>query len=143
MNVFETVLVVDSDPAVLRDVSFYLSPRGYNVLTAGSGMEAIRKYEQSRFPVHLVLTAVMMPGMSGFDLAHSLTQWNRKAVLIYMSECNREMLFAENARGASLFLRKPFSEEALLEKVREALNVTRRPVMSIASSVQSLRAEPR
>lgn len=132
MSASETVLVVDSDPVVLRDVSLILAPRGYNVLTARHGTEAIRAYERSRFPVHVVITAIMMPGISGFELAQSLTQWNRKIGIIFMSEYNREILFAENARGASHFLRKPLNEEALLQKVRDALGTNRRPASSVA-----------
>ena len=132
MSAFETVLVVDPDPSVLRDVTLILAAKGYNLLTAKTGTEAIRVFERSRFPIHLVLTAIMMPGIDGFELAQSLNQWNRKAAIVFMSEYNREMLFAENARSDSYFLRKPFTDDTLLQKVRDALGTSRRPATSVA-----------
>src|ERR1700738_3860630 len=101
MNTADTILVVDPDPAALREVSRVLAPCGYNMLTARHGTEAIRVYECCKTPVSLVLTAVMMPGLSGFDLAENLKQWNRRLTVVFMSEHNREMLFGENTRGAS------------------------------------------
>ncbi len=132
MSDSETVLVVDSDSATLRDISLILSARGYELLTACNGSEAIRRYECSRSPVHLVLTAVMMPGLSGFELAESLKQWNRRLPVVFMSEHNREILFAENAHPPACFLRKPFDEPSLLQKVRDAMSERRMPAATAA-----------
>jgi CheY-like chemotaxis protein len=133
MNASETILVVDPDPAVLHDVSLILEPHGYRLLTARHGREAIRKFETSKIPVNLLLTAVMMPGLSGFDVAGSLTQWNGRLGVIFMSEYNRETLFAEKADDGRYFVRKPITGEALLQKVRDALVERRRPAVSAAS----------
>ncbi|MCU1258016.1 MAG: putative Hybrid sensor histidine kinase [Bryobacterales bacterium] len=141
MNTAETILVVDPDPAALREVSLVLAPCGYTLLTARHGTEAIRVYEGCKTPVSLLLTAVMMPGLSGFDLAENLKQWNRRLAVVFMSEHNRETLFGENARGVSHFLRKPFTEQTLLQKVRGALaEKPRAMVVSSQLAVSASRA---
>lgn len=127
MSLSETILVVDPDPVVLHDLALLLEPHGYRLLTAQHGAQAIRKYETSKTPVSLLVTAVMMPGLSGFDLAGSLTQWNRGLGVIFMSDHDREALFAEKLREGRYFVRKPFTGPMLLQKVRDALVERKRP----------------
>jgi CheY-like chemotaxis protein len=135
MTTSELILVVDPDPAILRDVASMLTPNGYTVLVARHGTEAIRVCERCKSPIDLLMTSVMMPGLSGFDVAESLTQWNRNLGVVFMSEDNREILFAENARSSSSFLRKPFTEQSLLEKVRGALTGRSQPIAVVGSQI--------
>lgn len=137
MSASESILVVDSDAKVLHDVSLILESHGYTVLTARHGVAAIRAFESSKLPVSLLLTAVMMPGLSGFDVAGSLVQWNRSLEVIFMSDHDRQVLFAEESAGTKHFLRKPINEQTLLLKVRGVLGERRAPVIAASRSIAS------
>ncbi|HEY1189384.1 MAG TPA: response regulator, partial [Gemmata sp.] len=68
----ETVLVVDDDPGVRRVITLLLSQKGYAVLDASSGAEALELLATATRPVHMLLTDVVMPGMSGWALAQQV-----------------------------------------------------------------------
>src|SRR6266498_3120647 len=81
----ETVLVVDDEAAVRSAVREILQPTGYLVLEAGSGEEALRICAGQEGPIHLLLTDVMMPGMSGPEVAQRLARMRPGMRVLYMS----------------------------------------------------------
>ena len=74
----KTILVVDDDPTILSFVSGFLDGR-YNVLIAKSGIDAIRRSEEYKGEIHLLLSDFQMAGMSGIELATKLTVNDHKS----------------------------------------------------------------
>ena len=119
----ETVLLVE-DEADIRDfVGEVLQGRGYTVLEAQDGEDALRVVEQHREPLDLVLTDVVMPKLGGRDLVTRLTARHPRLSVLYMSGYTDDTLGERGVleRGASL-LHKPFTSEQLVSKVRRVLD---------------------
>jgi signal transduction histidine kinase/ActR/RegA family two-component response regulator len=120
----ERVLVVDDDPAVLRMVCTTLERAGYRVRSASGGDEALQAYTApGGEPFQLVLSDVLMPRMSGVDLARSLLHHDARANVLFMSG-HVSPDFARENLGSGQFdlLPKPFRAEGLLQAVRAALD---------------------
>jgi CheY-like chemotaxis protein len=125
----ETVLVVDDEAAVRSAVREILQPRGYIVLEAGSGEEALRICAGQQGPIHLLLTDVVMPGMSGPEVAQRLAHMRPEMRVLYMSGYSDDALIRRGVvEEGTAFLQKPFMPAALAHKVREVLDadLTRR-----------------
>lgn len=126
-NGTETVLVVEDEDGVRRLLRHVLEIRGYKVLEACDGEEALRVY-QGTTPVDLVLTDMIMPRMGGRELAGRLFGMDPDVKIIFMSGYTDDVLVrtGELGRGMS-FLQKPLRPESLAGKVREALDSPSRP----------------
>ena len=123
MHGTETVLVVDDSdalrPVVMRILRYY----GYSVLEARSGEEAARIAEDASVPVHLLLTDIMMPGMSGPALARQLVRWHPTLRVLFMSGYAENAMVHEGLQQLNAgFIEKPFSPETLAREVRRALD---------------------
>jgi len=122
----ETILLVEDEPAVRELARTVLSEQGYTVIEAQNSEDAVRLAGRHRSEIHLLLTDVVMPGMSGRDLANHLTALHPYLRVLYMSGYTHNVI-AENGtleEGLS-FLQKPFTPRALTQRVRETLD---RPV---------------
>jgi two-component system cell cycle sensor histidine kinase/response regulator CckA len=118
---WETVLVVEQDDAVRALAREVLRRHGYAVLEARHGVDALRLAERHRDPIHLLMTDVVTPHMSGRDVAERLTSARpTMKVLFVLGQAGDEMP-ADLARG-STFLCKPFTPDALARKVRALLD---------------------
>ena len=119
----ETVLLVE-DEASLRKLSRHLLEIcGYRVLEAESGSEAIKLSEESTEPIDLLLTDVVMPGISGRVLADQLMAQRPGVRVLFMSGYTGQTVGKHGVLAeGSLFLPKPFTRETLASKVREALD---------------------
>jgi len=114
----ETVLLVEDDPAVRTLAMRTLEVRGYAVLTAGDGEEALRLAATRLAEVDLLLTDVAMPGMDGRDLARRLLALRPDLPVLFMSghaSGNPDQL-------AGPLLGKPFTPDILAARVREVLD---------------------
>lgn len=121
----ETVLVVE-DEKTLRDlVCKVLRRAGYTVLGAPNGDEALRLCAQAEPRIDLLLTDLVMPLMGGRELAERIGAVCPGVPVLYMSGYTDDRIADLPASGAG-FLQKPFAPQALLQKVREALDVARR-----------------
>jgi CheY-like chemotaxis protein len=98
-----------------------LEQRGYRVLESRNGNEAIGIAETHEGEIHLLLTDVVMPGMRGHEVADHVAASRPEIRVVYMSGYADEALLGRAADGRSQFLEKPFSNDALGRKVREAL----------------------
>jgi CheY-like chemotaxis protein len=118
----ETILVVEDEPAVLTMLTSLLERLGYAVLPAGSAHEAVRLAREHRGALDLLLTDVVMPEMSGFELAETVTSLRPNVKRLYMSGYAPDRIADQGvlAEGRQ-FLHKPISRESLAAKVRDAL----------------------
>lgn len=117
----ETVLVVEDDDAVRQVVVSLLARRNYRVVEAASGTEALARYAEPNIRVDLVLTDLIMPGMSGVRLAERLREMRPDLPIVYMSGYTADYLQAVGDDEAVELLRKPFTEQALLSRLRDVL----------------------
>jgi two-component system cell cycle sensor histidine kinase/response regulator CckA len=118
----ETVLLVE-DEAGLRDViQEILEGAGYHVLAASDGMEALQVATAHTGPIHLMVTDVIMPGVTGPRAANEIRATRPGMEVLYLSGYPDDTLLREGVLGAAAFLEKPFASESLLRKVRELLN---------------------
>ncbi len=119
----ERVLVVEDQEEVRSLVEEILRMRGYSVLTASSGDEALRLARATRKPIHLLLTDMMMPGMSGRELAGRMQRIVPTLKVIIMSGYaeDESIQWSTIIQGME-FLQKPFSVDALTSKVRKVLD---------------------
>ena len=119
----ETILLVEDDDSVRRVAHRLLERLGYTVIEAATAAEALVKAESHDGPLHLCLTDVVMPGMSGSDLAEELRTRRPDLPVLFMSGYTRDELDTQAIiEGHSPFLSKPFSAEYLASAVRGALD---------------------
>jgi nitrogen-specific signal transduction histidine kinase/CheY-like chemotaxis protein len=122
----ETVLVAEDEPAVRELVKQTLEQRGYTVLEARDGYEALRVFEVSKREIHLLVTDVIMPLMNGRELAQRLDSVRPGIKILYMSGYTDEVLaFHGIAQPEIEFIQKPFTASELAGKVELALSVDR------------------
>jgi two-component system cell cycle sensor histidine kinase/response regulator CckA len=119
----ETILVVEDDESVRELICSMLRPNGYVVLEAKDAVEAL-DVARRRKSIDLVLTDVVMPGMNGPAMAKKLEEILPEMSVLYMSGYAGSFAVDRGIldEGAS-FLQKPFSKNALLQRLRETLDV--------------------
>jgi CheY-like chemotaxis protein len=115
-----TVLVVEDAGPLCEMISSMLRDSGYNVLQAADGNEALSLLESQGDRIQLVLTDVVMPRMSGKELARRLSQMLPDLPVLFMSGYAEEPVLQGVSVG-TLFLRKPFTAPVLIEAVRRVL----------------------
>ncbi len=96
---------------------------GYTVLTAKNGKEAIRISEAHEAAIHLMLTDVVMPGMSGRVLAQHFESIGSKIKVLYISGYTDHTIVKHGILNSEMnFIQKPFTSEILANKIRETLD---------------------
>jgi CheY-like chemotaxis protein len=119
----ETVLLVEDDASIRKALRQALQRSGYRILEAPNPGEAILISEQHTGLIHLMLTDVVMPRMSGPELAERLEPWHPEMKVLYMSGHSEEKAPEEAVLPpGAVFLRKPFAIRGLLEQVRRVLD---------------------
>jgi two-component system, cell cycle sensor histidine kinase and response regulator CckA len=119
----ETILIAE-DEADLRDLTrIFLQDYGYNVITASSAEQAIQIAEMTSGPIHLLLTDVIMPGMSGRQLAERIQDKRPQTKVVYMTGYTDDMVMQHNVLEPGVqLLQKPFTRADLALKVRSTLD---------------------
>jgi two-component system cell cycle sensor histidine kinase/response regulator CckA len=119
----ETILLVE-DEAVVRELArSALADSGYTVLEARSPHDALQKLHEYNRAIHLLLTDVVMPGMSGRELATHLMRHRPELKVLYMSGYPQGGNHHQEVLEASTpLLQKPFTPQSLLHKVRSVLS---------------------
>jgi len=119
----ETVLLVEDAAAVRAVTKQVLERQGYVVLEAPDGEAALRLAQQHRGPIHLLLTDVVLPRVSGRELAERLTQVRPDMKVLYASGYTDDSVVRHGILElGTAYLQKPFSPESLARKVRNVLD---------------------
>jgi hypothetical protein len=123
----ETILLVEDDEMVRNLVRETLQRGGYRILDAPGPIEAKRMSEQFKQPIHLMITDVVMPKVSGRDLADQLGKKRPDMKVLYMSGYTDNAILNNGILQKEVaFLQKPFTPAALTEKVRDVLESDQR-----------------
>ncbi len=120
MTALPKVLVVDDDPVVCNSFDRVLTSKGYAVITAASGEEALRKLNEEKYDI--VYSDIRMPGMSGLEVAENLKArrpWTPVVIITgYGTDIAEERA---KAAGVASFLHKPLSPEMIEGSARDVL----------------------
>jgi PAS domain S-box-containing protein len=119
----ETVLLVEDEDNVRESIAEYLKERGYTVIKASEGAEALELVSQSDQRIDLMLTDVIMPGMSGRDLAKKVRQLHPNIKTVFMSGYSNNLLSNQQILDPNhVLLQKPVRLNALAKCLRERLD---------------------
>jgi len=131
MSALRKVLVVDDDPVVRKSFDRVLSGKGYAVITAESGEEALHKLDEEKYDI--VYSDVRMPGMSGLEVAENVKARRPWTPVVIITGYGTEAAEARaKAAGVSSFLHKPLSPEMIEDSVRDTLAATAEPLEAVA-----------
>ncbi len=119
----ETILLVEDEDMVRQVARRILERNGYTVKEAGLGAEALLLSGQNSGPIHLLLTDVVMAGMSGRELADRLSLQRPEMKVLYMSGHTENAIVHHGVLDQGIaFIQKPFRHDILVQKVREVLD---------------------
>lgn len=120
------IFYVDNETRLIECLKLFLEIEGFKVTTAESGEEALEKALQiynSGSQVDLLITDILMPGMSGAELLEKLKQNNITPTTLGVSGfCDEEIMEKLRASGCHNFLLKPFDPDEIMGKIKELIN---------------------
>jgi CheY-like chemotaxis protein len=117
-----TILLVDDEDSLREVAKRILRSRGYNVLEAKDGNTCLKIAQEYPGPIHLLVTDLFMPGMSGREVADHLVTLRERTRVLYMSGYTNEAILSHcGLYPGNVFVHKPFSPETFLRKVGESL----------------------
>jgi DNA-binding response OmpR family regulator len=120
-NKDKTILFADDDGQVQKFVAALLLKQGYNVIVAVDGLSALQKAREFHGTIHLLLSDIEMPGMTGIELAIQISQDRPETKILLISGLDSGMLVLNNGWQ---FLPKPFMADMLRDRVRDFLSET-------------------
>lgn len=127
----ETVLLAEDEADVRQLMARGLTGLGYTVLEAGNGVDALAVGRQHAAPIHLLITDVIMPKLSGRQLADRVTALRSGIKVLYISGYADDAIIRHGTLEAGMaFLNKPFSMGLLARKIREVLDGSAVPMPS-------------
>jgi two-component system cell cycle sensor histidine kinase/response regulator CckA len=127
----ETILIVEDSIDLRHVVRQFLEIDGYKVLGAGDATQAMQVAKQHAGPIHLILTDVVLPGVSGRILAEQLMGVRPEANVLFMSGYTDDtVLYHQVSQAALNFIQKPFTRANLVNKVRHVLDDTQTRTMN-------------
>jgi len=119
----ETILIAEDEPDLRELTRIFLEGYGYRVLEASSADEAIKVAQAWTQPIHLLLTDVIMPGMSGRQLADKILSKRPETKIVYMTGYTDDMVVQHRVLEPGVqLLQKPFTKVELAQKVRATLD---------------------
>ncbi len=120
------ILLVEDDAMVLEITRGMLESIGYTVTATGSSQDAIALFSRQEIPFDLVITDVVMPGMSGKDLRNRLAEIRPDVQVLFMSGYTADVIAHHNILEEGVqFIQKPFTIQSLARKTAEAIKVKR------------------
>lgn len=119
----ETILLAEDSESLREMAQEYLESIGYRVLSAVSGEKALQRAKDFQGPIHLLLTDVVMPEMSGPELANHMTSLRPGVKIIFTSGYSDDAITRQGILDPKVaFIQKPYRPKALAKKVRQVLN---------------------
>ena len=118
----ETILLVEDQQGIREVVQEFLKRRGYSVLCAADGDEALQIADEHTRPIHLLLTDVVMPNMGGAELVQQITRTRPDIRVLFISGNPDQAALDERLGTAAVVLQKPFPLDSLLRTVRSVLD---------------------
>jgi CheY-like chemotaxis protein len=142
MNALRKVLVVDDDPVVRKSFDRVLTSKGYAVITAENGEEALRKLNEEKYD--LVYTDIRMPGISGLEVAEQIKARKPWTPVVIITGYGTDAAEARaKAAGVSSFVHKPLSPAMIEDSARDALAAPTAQVLALpAAAEEAPLAEP-
>ncbi len=116
------ILIVDDEPNIVTSLQFLLQQNGYEVDIAHNGLEAIQQIELKT--PNLILLDVMMPIMDGYEVSKQIREnplWDEVCIIYLTAKGREEDKIRGYAKGADMYITKPFSTRDLVERVNEML----------------------
>ncbi|MBW2569249.1 MAG: response regulator [Deltaproteobacteria bacterium] len=121
----QTILIVDDEQSIVVPLKFLIEQKGYNVITASSGEDAVDKI--SKFQPDLILLDIIHPGLDGFEICRIVRdnpEW-KDIRIIFVTTMARNVDIAKGlAFGADVYITKPFSNSEIIQQIRKLLNST-------------------
>jgi len=114
-----TILLVEDEDAVRNFIRAGLEKNGYGVLEACDGSEALERLGRAEEEVHLLITDVVMPRMSGGELARRVRAERPRTRILFITGYAEDMLVPDGWEGEAAFLQKPFTIALLLSRIQE------------------------
>jgi two-component system cell cycle sensor histidine kinase/response regulator CckA len=119
----QTILLAEDDNSVRRFMREMLEYLGYHVLDTADPIEATELARAFRGPIHLLITDIALPGMSGAELAQRIIGTRPETKMLFVSGHSAQTLARDGLlRSDVFFLKKPFTWNSLAAKIRETLN---------------------
>ena len=128
-NAEKTILFADDDGQLQKFVAALLHTLGYKVIVAGDGKDALQKARSFPGIIHLLLSDIEMPGMTGIELAIQLNQERPDTKILLISGLTTGLLVLNNGWQ---FLPKPFIADMLRDRIRDCLGEVQAPKVSLA-----------
>jgi CheY-like chemotaxis protein len=118
------IMVVDDEDVIRNMVKDFLTDKGYEVILASDGAEAIERFQQACGQVDLALLDMMLPGIGGMEVFKELRQVNPRIKAILSSGYNQDILEDDLDENAVSFLQKPFRITELIQKIEELMDIS-------------------
>jgi len=118
----ETILLVEDDESLRRLIPRIFQGSGYTLKVAGDGQSALKLAEQSAHPIDLLVTDVVMPGLSGLEVTEGVRALWPKIKVLFMSGYTPDSLVRQGMSGGMNFIQKPFSPADLKRQIRALLD---------------------
>ncbi|MGD0590286.1 MAG: ATP-binding protein [Bacteroidota bacterium] len=118
----ETILIVEDEKPLLDLACLLFESKGYTVLAAKNGIEAVEMYRKHREKISLVFTDIVLPGLEGREVFTKLKEMNPSVKVIFTSGIITDIKAALLKDGAKDFIQKPYKQEDVLRKIREVLD---------------------
>jgi PAS domain S-box-containing protein len=119
----ETILFVEDEESVRELVRDYLTTTGYHMLEASDGIRALEVAAGHKGTIHMLITDVVMPRLSGREVATQIAAQRRGLKVLYISGYTDDSVFRHGVlEGGVAFLQKPFNLKTLAQKIREVLD---------------------
>ena len=118
-----TILLVEDEPAVMHALQRMLVTEGYTVATAANGAEGLELFAGRKDEIELLITDIVMPGMSGRVLAEKCCALRDTLKVIYLSGYTKDSLLSQQTfEEGTEFIEKPFTREAILDRIARVLS---------------------
>jgi two-component system KDP operon response regulator KdpE len=129
----ETVLVVDDEPSITRALTAALEARGYRVVQAATGLDALDRAASS--DPSIVILDLGLPDIDGIEVCRRIRMWSQLPIIVLTAEGADDRKVAALDEGADDYVTKPFSLPELLARVRVALRHRSRAAVAVDEAV--------